>query len=321
MLLGAVLFFSVPLHVLVAFGIEKYAARLAEKRQANLKRKQFPPNIRRSIVKSRRETWDLIIFSAHFVNGLASIGLSSWFVYFNIHHPGIGATVELHALVVLLKLFSYVMTNWELRFAYLYGGSEIDLAFYKSCPYPRNISFSNVAYFYVAPTLVYQPVYPRSPKRNWAAVARRLMETMGFSAMIWFLTVQYAAPVLRNSMKHYYTGDWVGLAERLLKLSSISTSIWLVGFYALFHSYLNGLAELTQFADREFYLAWWNATTIQDYWRLWNRPVYRFMNRHIYIPLRNQGWGRTPAMAVTFFVSAVLHELLVGIPTHSVIGT
>jgi diacylglycerol O-acyltransferase-1 len=308
------------MHLLAAYGIEKWAARLAVQRQAILQRKQFPPNIRRALVKRRTETWDPLIFSAHFLNGLAGIGLSSWFVYFHIHHPGIGATVELHALVVLLKLFSYVMTNWELRFAYLYGGSESELAFYRDCPYPQNVSFGNMAYFYSAPTLVYQPVYPRSPTRNWTVIARRALETLALSVVIWVLTVQYAAPVLKNSMKHYYAGDWVALAERVLKLSSISTSIWLIGFYALFHAYLNGLAEITQFADREFYLAWWNATTIQDYWRLWNRPVYRFMNRHIYVPLRNQGWSRSSAMSVTFFVSAVLHELLVGIPTHSLIG-
>lgn len=30
-------------------------------------------------------------------------------------------------------------------------------------------------------------------------------------------------------------------------------------FFAVFHCYLNFMAELTRYADREFYLDWWYA--------------------------------------------------------------
>ena len=48
----------------------------------------------------------------------------------------------------------------------------------------------------------------------------------------------------------------MSILERLLKLSTISLVIWLAGFFALFQSFLNALAEVTRFGDREFYEAW-----------------------------------------------------------------
>jgi diacylglycerol O-acyltransferase-1 len=33
--------------------------------------------------------------------------------------------------------------------------------------------------------------------------------------------------------------------------------VWLLGFYSLFHLWLNILAELLKFGDREFYKDWW----------------------------------------------------------------
>lgn len=34
---------------------------------------------------------------------------------------------------------------------------------------------------------------------------------------------------------------------------------------------------------------WWNATTIGEYWKLWNMPVHRWMLRTIYYPLIRNG--------------------------------
>ena len=47
--------------------------------------------------------------------------------------------------------------------------------------------------------------------------------------------------------------DWVRMSERVLKLSLPTLYFWLSMFYVLFHLWLNIAAELTTFADREFY--------------------------------------------------------------------
>ena len=66
---------------------------------------------------------------------------------------------------------------------------------------------------------------------------------------------------------------------------------------------------------------WWNATTIGDYWRLWNMPVHKWLLRHIFAPAqRALGLNKFFAMTLVFAVSAAFHELLVGWPLHMVKG-
>lgn len=48
--------------------------------------------------------------------------------------------------------------------------------------------------------------------------------------------------------------------------------------------------------------------------------MYKFLRRHVYSPLRARGWSHTTASVIVFLLSAALHELLVGVPTHNMIG-
>jgi len=106
------------------------------------------------------------------------------------------------------------------------------------------------------------------------------------------------------------------MLERVLKLALPNLYVWLCIFYALFHLWLNILAEVTRFGDRDFYKDWWNASDLEEYWRTWNMPVHRWMLRHIYHPAVRQGLPKAAAMILVFFVSAVGHELLIGVPCH-----
>lgn len=145
-------------------------------------------------------------------------------------------------------------------------------------------------------------------------------EVFGLSVFIWLASAQYAAPVLRNSLDKMAALDLPSILERLMKLSTISLVIWLAGFFALFQSFLNALAEIMKFGDREFYTDWWNSPSVGTYWRTWNKPVYQFMKRHVFSPLIGRGWSSANASIAVFVFSGVLHELLVGIPTHNIIG-
>jgi diacylglycerol O-acyltransferase-1 len=227
----------------------------------------------------------------------------------------------MHAIIVWLKNCSYAFTNRDLRLAYLNPSAESGLPhLYAACPYPNNITLENLAYFWMAPTLVYQPVYPRTKSIRWSFVAKRLAEFCGLAVFIWLLSAQYAAPVLRNSIDKIAVMDIASILERVMKLSTISLIIWLAGFFALFQALLNALAEVMRFGDREFYTDWWNSSSLGSYWRSWNRPVYLFMKRHVYSPLVGRGWSPLAASGMVFALSAILHEMLVGIPTHNFIG-
>lgn len=265
-------------------------------------------------------TWYLIAF-AHGLNATVNLLFASFVVYYHIHHPGIGTLCELHAVIVWLKTSSYALTNRDLRHAYATSTAKQSLPeLYQQCPYPYNISFNNLCYFWWAPTLIYQSSYPRTPTIRWPFVLARLLEVVTLSMAIYIASAQYASPLLRNSLTSMSTLNIPTILERLMKFSSISLFCWLAGFFALFQSFLNLVAELTRFADREFYTDWWNSASVRRYWSSWNRPVYAFMLRHIYVPLVARGCPPRLAQLLVFTFSAALHELLVGVPTHNVIG-
>jgi len=270
--------------------------------------------------RSFNSTWRIVAF-LHGINSTLNLMIACKVVYYDIHHPGIGTLCVLHAVIVWLKTCSYAFTNRDLRHALLHPNHSEPLPkLYKSCPYPRNINIKNLCYFWWAPTLVYQPVYPRTKTIRWGFVFRHLLEVIGLSIVIWIASAQYAAPLLQNSLDTVSSLEFVSIVERVMKLSTISLFCWLCGFFALFQSSLNALAEVMKFADREFYGEWWNVSSIRTYWTTWNKPVTNFMRRHIYSPLVGRGWPPALAQIIVFIFSGLLHELLVGVPTHNIIG-
>ncbi|KAL1305852.1 hypothetical protein AAFC00_004007 [Neodothiora populina] len=320
---GSILYFLVPCHLLVAYIIELVAAQQAKGALSRTKKKDIPendPTQRYKELRAFRAAWHLIAF-AHGINATLNLVIATYVVYYHIHHPGIGTLCELHAIIVWLKTCSYAFTNRDLRHALLYPYASAPLPeLYNSCPYPKNITLRNLTYFWWAPTLVYQPVYPRTERIRWDFVFKRCLEVLGLSIVIWVASAQYAAPLLRNSLGGISSLNIPDILERLMKLSTISLFCWLAGFFALFQSFLNGLSEVMRFADREFYGDWWNTTGVRGYWSSWNKPVFHFMKRHIYSPMVGRGVPPLVAQITTFLFSGVLHELLVGMPTHNILG-
>ncbi|KAI1331251.1 diacylglycerol O-acyltransferase [Xylariaceae sp. FL0255] len=321
-LLGLLLYILVPCHLFIAHLLELVAAQQSRVSRAQSMARGGAASPTEDQSAKFQSTWS-VIRAAHLLNATLALAIHSWVVYFHIHHPLIGTITESHVIIVYMKVISYALTNRDLRHAYLHpvkGELAALPEIYASCPYPENITMGNLTYFWWAPTLVYQPVYPRTEKIRWGFVLKRLGELACLSVFIWFCSAQYAAPVLWNSLDKMHSLDMVSILERLLKLSTISLVIWLAGFFAVFQSALNALAEVMRFGDRAFYDDWWNSGGLGDYWRLWNKPVYQFMKRHIFSPLVGRGYSFASAGAIVFLVSAILHELLVGVPTKNIIG-
>ncbi|EGY14954.1 diacylglycerol O-acyltransferase [Verticillium dahliae VdLs.17] len=319
-LLGLGLYFLIPCHLFAAYLIELVAAHQARGSRVKTKDGSASPTHDQSA--RFKSTWKIVAW-AHALNITLALAVTTLVVYFNIYHPLIGTLTELHAVIVWLKTSSYAFTNRDLRHAYLHPvKGELDAMpeIYQKCPYPENITMSNLVYFWWAPTLVYQPAYPRTDKIRWIFVAKRLGEVFCLSVFIWFASAQYAAPVLLNSLDKIASLDITNIMERLMKLSTISLVIWLAGFFALFQSFLNALAEVMRFGDRSFYDDWWNSPSLGTYWRTWNKPVSQYFRRHVYSPMVGRGWSPFVASVAVFFLSAVLHEVLVGVPTHNIIG-
>ena len=184
--------------------------------------------------------------------------------------------------------------------------------------YPANLTLGNLAYFVAAPTLCYQPSYPRSELFRGRWLLRRVFELLLVLGLLGLLIEQYMLPAVAASVRvdPSTPAGLLSLGEPLLRLSIWTLYVWLCIFYAFFHCWLNILGEVLRFGDRLFYREWWNATTIEQYWRLWNIPVHKWLARHVYFPAMRCGLGRNGAMFVTFLFSAAAHELVVGIPCH-----
>lgn len=297
---------SVPFHLFVALAIERIAV-------LTMPSKSTAHNHR------SKHLWGLFAV-LHALNAAAVLAISSYTVYSRMWSPAVGTLCECHAIVVCFKVASYALTNRDLRDAAIEGLETTDPLLSK-LPYPSNLTLSNLVYFWWAPTLVYQPIYPRWPlHRRWGFIFSRLLEIMGSMVLIWFISTQYANPILESSLGHFEQFNVVKISECLLKLASVSMAIWLLGFFCLFQSFLNLLAELVRFGDREFYQDWWNAGSVGTYWRKWNRPVHNYFLRHFYIPMLKRGYSQRTASVIVFFLSAILHEVAVGVPTQSLIG-
>lgn len=192
----------------------------------------------------------------HTVNISACLLVPSWIVYRYMFHPMLGSVAMFATLTVFLKLISYALTNRALRHAHRYTPSSPSFKAHRQpaaantfqdplYQFPANLTVTNVLYFLAAPTLCYQPSYPRNARFRRSFFFKRLQEVGLVGLMIYFLVEQYAAPLLKNSLKALDDQNLPHIAERVLKLSTVSLLIWLLGFYAFFYSWLNALAEVS----------------------------------------------------------------------------
>ncbi|CDH49971.1 diacylglycerol acyltransferase dgat2 [Lichtheimia corymbifera JMRC:FSU:9682] len=308
---------SVPLSLGISMMVEYAMAKLA------IWARDTKPDVQSKVAVLER-----VASAMHIIHLTFLLAYPSYIVYTKIYHPLVGSAVVVICLIAFLKLTSYALVNRELRQLYVNGkldqnddeDDEDNEVEDKDARYPNNIHPFNLVYFFFAPTLCYQPSYPRSPEFRATFFLKRVGELVVCLVMMYVLTEQYAKPTLANSLRALEDRNLVVIIERVLKLSTTAVVIWLLMFYALFHAFLNALSEVLRFGDRTFYLAWWNSGNLATYWRLWNRPVYLFFKRHVYIPSVQKGMSPAVCQLLVFLVSAVLHEVLVGVPTHAITG-
>lgn len=182
--------------------------------------------------------------------------------------------------------------------------------------YPDNVNLKDMYYFMLVPTLCYELNFPRTERIRKRFLLRRIVELIFLVQLSLCLIQQWIVPLVYNAMKPFSEMDVTRMVERILKLAVPNHFIWLCFFYFFFHSYLNILGELMQFADREFYRDWWNSETVGYFWRNWNIPVHKWAKRHIYKPMRRRGFSPYSGQVAVFVMSAIFHEYLVSVPLH-----
>jgi len=180
--------------------------------------------------------------------------------------------------------------------------------------WPDNQTVADISYFMLAPTLCYELNFPRTNRTRKFFLIRRIFEVSLGTNLMLALIQQWIVPNVIHTLVPFHGLNWPLTLERLLKLSLPNHIIWLVFFYIYFHSFLNTIGELLNFADRDFYQDWWNSSNLEIFWKNWNLPVHKWCTRHVYKPLLQSGVSKLTASTLVFSISAILHEYLLSVP-------
>ncbi|KAK0989525.1 Sterol O-acyltransferase 2 (Sterol-ester synthase 2) [Friedmanniomyces endolithicus] len=196
--------------------------------------------------------------------------------------------------------------------------------------YPDNLTVANFADYLLCPTLCYELEYPRTPTRSYLELFWKVLAVFGCVFLMMVTSEEFILPVLDSSQRRLAaqradpTSHWVDgaliFAETVSSLLFPFMITFLLVFLVIFEYVLGAFAEITRFADRQFYSDWWNSLDWLEFSREWNIPVHNFFRRHVYSASRQVKMGRGLATALTFFISALAHELVMGCITRKFRG-
>ncbi|KAJ4475066.1 MBOAT, membrane-bound O-acyltransferase family-domain-containing protein [Lentinula aciculospora] len=174
--------------------------------------------------------------------------------------------------------------------------------------WPNNITFKNFAVYMLIPTLVYELEYPRTNRIRPVYVFEKTVATFGTFVLLYTVTESFILPYTPTYDQSFF--------RSLLDLALPFMMAYLLLFYIIFECICNAFAELSCFADRQFYEDWWNSTSQAEFSRKWNKPVHSFLLRHVYAStMMSHKLSRKSAMFVTFLLSACIHELVMVVVT------
>ncbi|KAI0741598.1 MBOAT-domain-containing protein [Daedaleopsis nitida] len=177
--------------------------------------------------------------------------------------------------------------------------------------WPANITFRDFAWYQLTPTLVYELEYPRTDRIRPLYVFEKSVAFFGTFALLYTIVETFIIPLTPTKEQSF--------ARSLLDLAIPFMISYLLLFYIIFECICNAFAELSYFADRQFYDAWWNSTSWDEFSRKWNRPVHTFLLRHVYAStMSSYKLTRQSAMFLTFLLSACAHELVMAVVTKKI---
>lgn len=180
--------------------------------------------------------------------------------------------------------------------------------------FPRNITYKNFFRYTMFPTVVYEIEYPRNKRIRWRYFISKLLGVFGIIGVMIVIAQEGVYPL---AIKALHMKEWP-LEDKireypflLLDMMPHFFLLYFLVFFLIWDQILNAIAELTRFADRDFYGPWWNCVTWDEFARLWNTPVHKFLLRHVYhSSISALHLSRQSATLVTFLLSSVFHELV-----------
>ena len=176
------------------------------------------------------------------------------------------------------------------------------------------VNLKDILYFYCVPTLTYQLWYPKTQKVRWSYVAKLSIQFIYFFFAFFYFMNRHFTPHLRIAAESFRNGSSLEKYKQVCYFTAYFSVLMSIFFCLFFHAFLNLLSELFRFGDREFYKDWWYCGQSAEFWNKWNRPVHKWVQRHVYFPLQKRGYSKVTGLIAVFFVSGLVHEYIFCLP-------
>ncbi|XP_064389911.1 sterol O-acyltransferase 2-like [Halichondria panicea] len=169
-------------------------------------------------------------------------------------------------------------------------------------------SFSKYFYFLFVPTLLYRDHYPRlKGPICWRNVVFYFGQFLAFTYVHFVIYGKWLVPASFKPQDLWNTYQYTLMT---VSLGIVSVNV------IIFHSWHNFTAELTRFADREFYTDWWNSSSYPIFYRKWNVLIYDWLNAYFYQDLRKVLKSSWLTALVVFLVSSFMHDYHIAVATR-----
>ena len=131
--------------------------------------------------------------------------------------------------------------------------------------YPDNLTIGNFFDYLFCPTLCYELEYPRTEERQILELFYKTLAVFGCIFLLTIVSEEFIMPVLdesadRLSGRQSLSEGSLIFAETVSRLLFPFMIIFLLVFLVIFEYLLGAFAEITRFADRNFYDDWWNSS-------------------------------------------------------------
>lgn len=180
--------------------------------------------------------------------------------------------------------------------------------------FPNNISLKNYFIYSIYPTVVYTLNFPKTKKIRWKFVFEKICGVFGIIILMVIVAENFMLPLIDQTIEIRK----LPLQDRLIPFFLILLDMippflfqYIFSFFLIWDQILNAIAELTRFADRDFYGPWWSSSDWSDFARLWNKPVHNFLLRHVYhSSISSIKVNKGVATFITFVISSIIHEVV-----------
>lgn len=274
------------------------------------------------------------------VSELFFVGFFIWFARWK-QYPWIGRIfLMLHSVVLLMKVHSFAFYNgymWDIKREFqlskqrLASEKKLDTKAEKELTesvafcqfeldsqaeriaFPDNISWTNFWSFSMFPVLVYEVSYPLTTHIRWGHLLGTVAGVFGLIFVMVAHAQLYLYPVVMSCLELSTQDFSVKLKYyplMVIRMVPPFLCMFLMVFFLIWELILNAIAEITYFADHQFYRHWWNSVDWNQYARDWNKPVHDFLLRHIYhASMSAFHVSKSVAALLTFVISSLMHEV------------